>query len=140
MSVPMTATNIEIGIVQDFHDRLNARDPEGVLALAADDVRVGGPRGSGTGKHLLEEWIGRASITMTPMRWFYREGTVIVEERAVWHTPDGSEETGGQIIATIFELSNGQITGIARYGNIGEAVTSADMDETNEIPPPGDMA
>ena len=134
----MTVKDIEI--VQAFHERLNARDVDGLLALAADDIRGGGPRGSGAGKHLLAEWVGRASITMHPQRWFYREGTVIVEQRAVWHAPDGSEETGSQTVATVFDLADGRIASIARYGNIGEAVTSADMDETDEIPAPGDVA
>jgi len=126
----------EIGIVLAFHDRLNARNVDGLLALAADDVRVGGPRGSGEGKHLLEEWVGRANITRSPQRWFHREGTAIVEQRAVWHALGGSVETGSQIIATIFELSDGKIARIARYGDIGESVTSVDMDETHEIPVP----
>ena len=130
----MASTDIEI--VQAFHDTLNARNVDGLLALAADDIRVGGPRGSGEGKHLLEEWVRRATITMSPQRWFHREGTVIVEQRALWHAPDGSEETGSQTVATIFELSDGKIARIARYGDIGEAVTSADMDETHEIPAP----
>ena len=134
MSIPMTATDIEI--VQDFHDKLNVRDTEGLLALATDDVRVGGPRGSGKGKQLLAEWVGRASITMQPQRWFHRGEKVVVEQRASWHAPDGAEEAGSQTVATIFELLDGRIASIARYGNIGEAVTSAGMDETDEIPAP----
>lgn len=128
---PVTST--EVRTVQAFHDRLNARDVDGLLALATDDVRIGGPRGSGEGKQLLAEWVGRASITMEPQRWFRRDGTVIVEQRAIWHAPDGSEETGSQTVATVFGIAEGRITSIARYGDIGEAVTSAGLDETHEI-------
>ena len=131
----MTLTEIEI--VQAFHDRLNACDVDGLLALASDEIRVGGPRGTGTGKHLVAEWVARANVTMHPQRWFHRGRTVIVEQRAVWRGPDGTEdETGSQTVATVFELADGGIASIARYGNIGEAVTSADMDETDEIPAP----
>ncbi len=132
----MTTTDIEI--VQAFHDRLNARDVDAVLALAANEIRVGGPRGTGVGKHLVAEWVARANVTMHPQRWFQRERTVIGEQRAVWHGLDGTEDgTGGQTVATVFELADGGIASIARYGNIGEAVTSADLDETDEIPAPG---
>ena len=134
MNAPMTMTDIEI--VRAFHDRLNARDVDGLLALAADEIRVGGPRGAGTGKQLLAEWVARANVTMHPQRWFHRGRTVIVEQRAVWHGPDGGDETGSQTVATVFALADGGIASIARYGNIGEAVTGADMDESDEIPAP----
>ncbi len=73
---------------------------------------------------------------MHPQRWLHRGRTVIVEQRAVWHAPDGGDETGSQTVATVFTLADGGIASIARYGNIGEAVTSADMDEGDEIPAP----
>lgn len=124
---------IAIRIVRAFHDTLNAKDAAGVLALAAADVRIGGPRGAGEGKHLLEEWVAHASITMEPQRWFHAEGTVTVEQVARWHDPDTGEETSSQRVATTFGIRDGLIASIARYGDIGEAVTSAGMDETHAV-------
>jgi hypothetical protein len=89
-----------------------------------------------------------ASITVTPRRWFRkvnleREGrhgmpgelmsTLVVEEDAVWHAARTGRETGRMRFATIYEVANGRLAGIARYGNIGEAVTTAGMYEENEI-------
>lgn len=128
--------NDAIAVVQAFHDHLNDRDVPGVLRLAADDVRVGGPRGSGEGKHLLDEWVGRASITMTPKRWFRQGDVVVVEQYAVWLNPTTGEETGSQTVASVFTVHQGLITSIARYGFLGEAVHSANMDESDEIPAP----
>lgn len=122
-----------IGIVRAFHDALNGRDTAAVLALAADDVRIGGPRGTGEGKHLLSEWVAHASITMEPQRWFHTEGTVVVEQIARWHDPDSGVETSSQRVATAFGIRDGLIASIARYGDIGEAVTSAGMDETHAV-------
>ncbi len=122
-----------IRIVQRFHNGLNARDVADILSLAAEDIRIGGPRGTGEGKQLLEEWVGRANITMEPQRWFHRDGTVVVEQIARWHDADTGEETSSQRVATTFGIRDGQITSIARYGNIGEAITSADMDETHAV-------
>ncbi len=114
-----------IRIVQRFHHGLNARNVE--------DIRIGGPRGTGEGKQLLEEWVGRANITMEPQRWFHHDGTVVVEQIARWHDAGTGEETSSQRVATTFGIRDGQITSIARYGNIGEAITSADMDETHAV-------
>ncbi len=125
-----------IAIVQVFHDRLNDHDVTAVLDLAAENVRVGGPRGSGEGKQLLEEWVGRASITMTPKRWFREGDTVVVEQQATWRDPDSGAETGRQLVATVFTIHDGLIAGIARYGFLAEAVHSANMDESNEIDAP----
>ncbi|MDQ3655970.1 MAG: nuclear transport factor 2 family protein [Chloroflexota bacterium] len=125
-----------IAVVQAFHDHLNDRNVNDLLGLATSNVRVGGPRGSGEGKHLLEEWVGRASITMTPQRWFANGETVVVEQSATWHDPDTGAETGSQTVATMFTIENGQIAAIARYGFLAEAVHSANMDESNEIGAP----
>jgi hypothetical protein len=125
-----------IAVVQAFHDTLNDRKVAELLALASDHVRVGGPRGSGEGKHLLEEWVGRANISMTPLRWFRAGDTVVVEQQATWHDPETGAETGGQTIASVFTIEEGRIAGIARYGFLAEAVHGANMDESNEIAAP----
>jgi len=124
-----------VQVVAAFHRHLNAREVDALLGLAADDVRVGGPRGTGSGRALLAEWVGRASIILTPQRWFQAGENVVVEQRATWQDPNG-EETGSQTVATVFEIVDGRIAAIARYGFLGEAVTSAGMDESNEIQPP----
>jgi hypothetical protein len=125
-----------VAVVQAFHDHLNDRKVAELLALATDDVRIGGPRGVGEGKYLLEEWVSRANISMAPRRWFRRDGIVVVEQFATWHDPVSGIETGSQTVATMFTVENGQLTGIARYGFLAEAVNSASMDESNEIPAP----
>lgn len=125
-----------VAVVQAFHDHLNDRNVTALLALATDDVRIGGPRGVGEGKYLLEEWVARANISMTPRRWFRRDDIVVVEQYAVWRDPQSGNETGSQVVASVFTVENGRLTGIARYGFLAEAVHSASMDESNEIPAP----
>jgi ketosteroid isomerase-like protein len=125
-----------VAIVQAFHKSLNDRDVPAVLDLATDDVRVGGPRGSGEGRQLIEEWISRSNLTMTPTRWFRAGDTVVVEQQAIWRDPETGAETGSQIVATVFTIEDGLIAGIARYGFLAEAVHSAGMDESNEIDAP----
>ncbi len=128
--------NDPIAVVQAFHDQLNDKDVPGILDLATDDIRIGGPRGSGEGKYLLEEWVGRANISMTPKRWFRNGDTVVVEQYATWRNPQSGAETGSQTVASVFTVTDGRIAAIARYGFLAEAVNSADMDESNEIEAP----
>lgn len=125
-----------IAIVQMFHRYLNDRAIDCVLALAAEDIRVGGPRGVGVGRKLLEEWVGHATSSLTPGRWFHRGDTVVVEQRAIWRDRNTGTETGAQTVAMAFTVREGYIVGIARYGFLGEAVNDADMDESHEIAPP----
>jgi len=138
----------DIEVVRTFHDRLAARDVPAMLDLAADDIRVGGGRGSNVGKGFFEEWIAHASLTLEPTRWFRRvdeerEGrhgvrgevasTVAVEERAIWRAAQSGRETGRMTFAAVYEIRNGALASIARYNNIGEAVNTAGLDEDNEI-------
>lgn len=130
------STSDAVAIVQAFHRHLNDRNAQALLELATENVRIGGPRGSGEGKHLLEEWVARASIEMTPERWFRAGDTVVVEQRAVWRDPETGAESGSQLVATAFSIEHGRIASIARYGFLAEAVHSANMDESNEIAAP----
>lgn len=121
--------------VRQFHAHLNAGEADAVIALATEDVAVGGPRGSGEGRHLLREWVDRARITLQPVRWFACGELVVVEQEAAWHGPDGAD-TGRQRLATAFTVRDGRITRIARYGDIGEALTTSGLDEDDEVAAP----
>lgn len=122
--------------VRKFHEYLNNGQADDVMALATDDVAIGGPRGTGHGRQLLHEWVGRASITMQPVRWFADNETVVVEQVAEWRGADGAV-TSSQRLATAFTVRDGKLAGIYRYGNIGEALTTSGLDETHEIAAPG---
>ena len=122
--------------VRRFHEHLNAGDPDAVMALATEDVTVGGPRGSGSGQQLLREWVGRARMTMAPVRWFARGDVVVVEQDAAWRGPEGAAGSA-QRLATAVRLRDGKIASIARYGNIGEALTTSGLDEDDEVDAPG---
>lgn len=123
----------ELETVKSFHDEFNAGRRDEVMAMATDDVSVGGGRGQGQGPELLHEWVGRATTTMTPLRWFRKDDLVVVEERVQWHTGSDDRITDSTIWGMAFTVANGRIAAIARYANIGEAVTSSGLDETYEV-------
>lgn len=127
----------DLAPVRNFHEHLNNGQADDVMSLATEDVAIGGPRGTGQGRQLLYEWVGRASIAMQPVRWFARGDVVVVEQVAEWHAPNGGDVTSSQRLATAFTVRDGKIAGIYRYGNIGEALTTSGLDETDEVEAPG---
>lgn len=141
----------DIVVIRAFYTMVQGRDVSGLLELATDDVGVGGGRGRGEGKDFLAEWVRFSTISLTPRRWFRqvtadreaRHGTLgeqastmVVEEDAVWRSPSSGREMGRMRFATIYEITNGRLKSIARYANIGEAVTTAGFYPENEIAVP----
>jgi ketosteroid isomerase-like protein len=115
-----------------FHDHFNAGRRDEVLAMATDDVAIGGARGKGAGKQLLNEWVGRATTTMQPQRWFLKDDTVVIEELIEWRSRDGDRVTDSTIWGLAFTVRDGKIASLARYAGIGEAVYEAGLDASHE--------
>ncbi|MEJ7839647.1 MAG: nuclear transport factor 2 family protein [Thermomicrobiales bacterium] len=128
-----TQLDQSLALVAAFHELLNARKPDELLELASEDIKIGGPRGSGVGKQLLNEWVGRASVTMHPQRTFARGGVVVVEQLADWHDATTGEVMSSQTVASVFRIADGKIVGIARHSHFAEAANKAGLDEDDEI-------
>jgi hypothetical protein len=119
--------------VLTFHDHFNAGRVDEVLNMATEDVAVGGGRGSGNGRQLLNEWIGRKTTTLTPQRWFEKDNLVVVEELVEWRSRDGDRITDRTVWGMAFVVEDGKITRIGRYADVGEAVTTTGMFESDEV-------
>lgn len=119
--------------VRTFHDAFNAGRVDDVLALATDDVVVGGARGRGQGRPFLDEWVRRKMTTLTPQRWFLKDNVVVVEELVEWRRRESGKVTDSTLWGMAFTVDNGKIAAIGRYADIGEAVTSSGMMSTDEI-------
>lgn len=120
-------------IVLTFHDHFNAGRVDEVLAMATDDVAVGGARGRGNGRELLNEWIGRKTTTLTPQRWFEQDNLVVVEELVEWRAGGGNRVTDSTVWGMAFVVEDGKLARIGRYADIGEAVTSNGLYESDEV-------
>lgn len=119
--------------VQTFHDHFNAGHVDEVLAMATEDVTIGGARGRGQGQNLLDEWVRRKSTTLTPQRWFMKDDLVVIEELVEWRSRTSGNVTDSTRWGMAFTVSGGKIAAIGRYADIGEAVTSSGLDETHEV-------
>jgi ketosteroid isomerase-like protein len=126
-------TNSPRDIVRTFHDHFNAGRTDDVLATATDDVTIGGARGSGQGRNLLEEWVRRKTTTLTPQRWFMQDGLVVVEDLVEWRSRETGNVTDSTKWGMAFTVEDGKIAEIGRYADIGEAVTSSGLDASHEV-------
>ncbi len=143
------ADNNDIAVIQAFYEGIRSRNVTALLDLAAEDIRVGGGRGSSAGKSFFAEWVAHASLTLEPLRWFSRTGvtrdgwqdgvegspvsTIVVEERAVWLSARSGREMGRMIFAAVYEVHDGVLASIARYNNVGEAVNTVGLDQEDEV-------
>ena len=128
MSVP------EVEAVLAWHEALNAGDAERLASLSHPDVEVGGPRGSARGRQGLRDWVARANVRLEPLQLFRRDQTVVVEEAATWSEAPSGETVGEATVATVFALDGGLVVEIFRYDGLGEALRSAGLDRSDEIP------
>lgn len=124
-------------LAQHFLDHFNSRSQAELLDLVADDVRYNGRHGEGEGIHLLQEWIDRATTTMTPLRWFGHDELAVVEVDVEWRSPRTGNITDHAVWAISFAANEQRITSIARYADVGEAVTKMGLLEIDAIPEVG---
>ena len=111
------------------------RDTDAVMALAADEVEVGGARGSGTGRDLLREWVDRSRAEMTPTRWFARDDVVVVEYEAVWRNRTG-RDMGHRVMIVTFRVADGHIAGIYRHDDLAASLTINGLDAGDTVEAP----
>lgn len=122
--------------VQTFHEHFNAGRVDDVLQMATDDVGVGGARGRGNGRQLLNEWVGRKTTTLTPQRWFGNDEVIVIEELVEWRTRGDETVTDSTLWGMAFTVRDEKIASVVRYADIGEAITSSGLDETFELEAP----
>lgn len=116
-------------IVEAWHEALNAGDAEHLVELSHPGVAVGGPRGTGSGAHLLREWVERANIRLLPRRLFHSAETVVVEGEARWSQDEGNTRTVG----TVFVVRDGLVASVLRYEDLASALATANLDESREV-------
>lgn len=120
-----TAENVEV--VLAWHRAVNSQDADRLLALSSEDIEVVGPRGSGRGRELLREWLGRAGATFDPVKAFARGDTVVVAQHAVWRTPGSTEIAGKADIASSFTVKDGLVARFRRLDSLDEALADAGL-------------
>lgn len=110
-----------------WHTAVNTRDLDAVRALTAEDVEVGGPRGSARGIAVLLDWVGASGIRLEPTGVFPVDGRrTVVAQDATWPgRPDHVPGTAPVDTATLFEVHGGRVTRVLRFDEGVEAALAA---------------
>lgn len=111
-----------VRVVEAWHVALNAGDVDRLVGLSDPEIEVGGPRGGGTGRQLLRDWVERAKIRLEPLRIVPREGAIVVEQRATWEEADPDETS---TVASTFVVHDGRVTSVLRYDDLEDALRAA---------------
>ena len=117
----------EIATVLAWHDALNERDVDTLLALCTEDVELGGTAGARQGKPALQHWAASHGATLTVGRTFVCAGTVVAEEQE--STPDAG---GSRTVATAFHVAEDRISGVFRHDTLAEALEQTGLSESDE--------
>ena len=122
----------ELRVVEAWHEALNGGEVDRLVELSHPEVEVGGPHGTGRGAQLLREWVDRANIRLEPRRIFHHADTVVVEQRAQWHSIDTGRAISSQTVGSVFVVRDGRVNRVVRYPDIANALDAAHLDESHE--------
>ncbi len=117
-----------------WNEAINARDFDRLSRLSVPQVEISGPRGAARGQPALREWLDRAGATFTVEEVFARGPMAVVLQSGTWT----SDETGGTPslagVATLFEEEGGRLARVARFADLGEALTAAGLSRADKVP------
>jgi hypothetical protein len=119
-----------VNIVSRWHEMLNEGDLERFTDLHAQNVEFVGPRGSGHGAGLVRDWAERSGIRLEPVRSYGsgENGALVVTQQASWRDPETGDFGDSIEAATAFQVINGEVTRIARFDTLPEALRFAGLD------------
>jgi hypothetical protein len=124
----------DLAVVEAWQEAVNEADPARLRELSAVDVEIMGPRGSGRGGSLLEQWLQRAGVTLTALRWFCGgDGRVVVEQWATWRSPETGSVVGEQRVASRYQVGGGVVTAFGRHDDLSAALATAGLNIADEV-------
>lgn len=106
-----------------WHDALNERDFDTLLALSSDDIEVGDASGAAQGHTALLEWAQSVGIKAEPGRMYVHDGVVVVEQEVT----DSSGATS--TVASAFRVVHDHVTSVFRHADLASALAATDLTE-----------
>ncbi|MEU3622999.1 hypothetical protein [Amycolatopsis coloradensis] len=109
-------------MINEWHARVNAGDPQRSATAVGDPVVVLGPKGAGPiTPAQFADWVERSGIKLTPRSWHpISERLMVVEEDATW--PESAKPTR---VATVYRASDGKVTAALRLPDLKAALELA---------------
>ena len=116
-----------------WQEAVNAQDETLLLQLSHPDIELVGPRGTAQGHEILVTWLERAGLTLETRRVFAKGDAVVFSQYGVWRSLEAGELQGEAEVASSFLVQDGQVTEIARYDTLAEALAHASLSEADEV-------
>ncbi len=120
-------------IVEAWQEAANRQDIDRLLALSDPNIEVVGPRGAGRGHQLLRDWMGRAGLSLTTLRAFARDDSVVLAQHGVWRSAGTGQVISEQDLASLFRVDGGRVVRFARYDSLDEALAAAGLTDADAI-------
>lgn len=128
----MTRPGTPVAVAQAWQDAVNAQDKDKLLELSHPQIAIIGPRGIARGHEVLRVWLERAGLQLETKQVFAGEQRVVFVQHGVWRSPETGELQGEAEVASSFRIENGQVTELARYDTLTEALARAGLSEADE--------
>jgi ketosteroid isomerase-like protein len=125
MAYVASMTTSEIATVLAWHDALNERDFDTLVALSSDDIDVGDANGAAQGHAALLEWARGVDTTVTPGRMYVHDGVVVAEQQLT--APAG--EVG--VAASAFRVVHDHVTSVFRHDDLASALAATEITEAD---------
>lgn len=122
-----------MGVVLAWQAAVNRQDAKRLVELSNPNIEIVGPRGSGYGHELLQEWLARAGLSLEAQRVFARGKVVVVAQHAVWRNVETGDIVGEADIASRFLVDGQQVAQFARYDSLDVALAEAGLNTSDEI-------
>jgi hypothetical protein len=126
MSYVATMTTSEIATVLAWHDALNERDFDTLVALSSADIDVGDAHGGGQGHAALLDWARGLGVKAEPGRMYVRDGVVVVEQTV-------SSSSGTAAAATAFRVVRDHVTSVFRHDDLASALAATELSDEDLV-------
>lgn len=116
-----------------WQEAVNAQDETLLLRLSHPDTELVGPRGTAQGHDVLSTRLKRAGLTLETRRVFAKGNAVVFSQYGVWRPLEAGGLQGEAEVASSFLVDDGQVTEVARYDTLAEALAHAGLGEADEV-------
>ncbi|MEZ0373965.1 MAG: nuclear transport factor 2 family protein, partial [Candidatus Sericytochromatia bacterium] len=93
--------------VEAWLEAVNAGDFEGLRQLSDPQIAIGGPRGTGKGHALLQDWLQRAGLQLETRKIHVHGEILVADQQGIWTSPEGNRTEAD--LASLFEIADGRV-------------------------------
>ncbi|RAR44218.1 hypothetical protein [Paenibacillus sp. MDMC362] len=126
-------TLMTIETAEQWVERSNHKDLEGLMDLTAPQIEIIGPQGSGLMNNAdLGEWLERANLQLATINRYAKDERIVLEQHGTWLHEDGHIK-GEAIVFTVFSVKDRKVHSLARYDGKAQAFQVSGLSEEDKV-------